>query len=179
MKNSTVALIVLITLGLCSNAVKALSNTPTNAQPDSVEVVPNWFTQLPTEPGFVYGAGKGFSRDLATAKQKSGLQASTALAHNHPAKFQEFEKRCDTLIDSQTHQQKLVTVIKTTTEIQLTNVEVVAMEYFYVNGQYIVYELRRVSTAAEVKALKKAINSDPQLKKTFKNKALMAELNKL
>jgi hypothetical protein len=168
---------LVLAMVICFSQMQLWACAPT--PPDTVEVVPDWYSQLPTEPGFVYGAGKGISRDLATAKQKSGLLASTAIAQNHPAKFQEFEKRCDTLIDSQTQQQKLVTMVKTTTEIELTNIEVVAMEYFYINGQYIVYELRRVSIANQVKALKKSINGDPQLKKAFKNKALLTELNKL
>jgi len=178
----TKAVFILLTLVLligCGGSKKTVTLTPGPTK-ETMENIPKWYMEPPTDPNFIFATGTATSRDMQLARDKAADQARMGIAKTIETKFNGLSKRFQEEVGTGEDAQYLDMFTQATKAVVSTVLSGTTIDKADMKpeaGVFRAYVLMKMPIGASSDALLNRIKQQEQLYTRFRATQVFDELN--
>ena len=178
----TTAITVILALAFlvgCGGKKQTATLTPGPTK-ETMENIPNWYMNPPTDPNFIFATGTATSRDMQLARDKAEDQARMGIAKTIETKFNGLSKRFQEEVGTGEDAQYLdqfTQATKAVVSTVLTGATIDKADLKPESGIFRAYVLMKMPVGASSEALLNRIKQQEQLYTRFRSSQVFEELN--
>lgn len=172
-----VLLVIILIAGCGSTKPPATTTTP--ASKDIISAIPDWATNVPQDPNFIFANGTATSRDMQLAKDKASSSARMTIAKSVEVRMnglsKRFQEEVGTAEDSQ-YLDMFTQASKEVVDLTLTGVVTEKTKIMNEGGIFRVYVLLKLPIGASSQALLNKLKQQEQMYTRFRSTEVFKEL---
>lgn len=175
----TAVLAAILAVG-CGGSRQQVGITPRATQ-ETLENVPGWYINLPSDPNYLFATGTATSRDMQLARDKAGDAARMEIAKQIETKFDGLSKRFQEEVGTGEDAQYLDMFTQATKAVVsqvLSGVSIDKTEIKNEQGLFRAYVLVKMPIGATSQALLNRLKQQEQLYTRFRATQVFEELEK-
>ncbi len=181
MKFTTAVPVLLSILFIAGCAGRKPTTLTPQATKETLESIPNWYMNPPSDPNFIFATGTATSRDMQLARDKAADQARMGIAKTIETKFNGLSKRFQEEVGTGEDAQYLDMFTQATKAVVSTVLSGATIDKADMKteaGVFRAYVLMKMPVGASSQALLNKLKQQEQMYTRFRSSQVFEELEK-